>query len=206
MPEGWEENTSTTPTIEPCVWIGTANAERKCKLFATDGSMRESFSASSHITTSPVSRHSLVKAESGCSREPTGGASPALAKQRTPSESRTAITTPLADIAEQICSTILIEKADICWSLSLAISFSGPDASRFRLVSGIGGLRPVRRVLFPRSTIEKTLPSQLPAFDDSPTGTAIQLCVLAPLGTILRRVDRQRRYFYRPEIPWSSVD
>src|ERR1700730_19176367 len=124
MSEGCEENTSTAPTTEACVWIGTATAERKCKLFATDGRMRESFSVSSHITTSPVSRHSRVNTESGCSREPTGGASPVLAKQRTPSESRTTITTPLAHIAEQISSTILIEKADICWSKWLIISFS----------------------------------------------------------------------------------
>src|SRR5712692_6145178 len=111
MSEGREENTSITPTTESCALIGTATAERKFKLFATDGCIRESFSASSQRTTSPVSRHALVKVESCCSCEPTAGASPVLARQRTPSGSRTARTTPLADIAEQICSTVLIRKA-----------------------------------------------------------------------------------------------
>ena len=60
-----------------------------------------------------VSKHSLVKAESGCSREPTGGASPVLARQHAPSGSRTAMTAPLADIAERICSTVVARRADI---------------------------------------------------------------------------------------------
>src|ERR1700730_6997298 len=125
MSEGREENTSMTPTTDPCALIGTATAERKHKLFATDGSILESFSVSSQSTTSPVSKHSLVKAESGCSREPTAGASPVLARQHAPFGSRTAITAPLADIAKRICSTVLIRKAEIRWSLSLFESFSG---------------------------------------------------------------------------------
>src|ERR1700737_3149443 len=125
MSEGREENTSITPTTDPCALIGTATAERKRKLFATDGRIRESFSVSSQSTTLAVSKHSLVKAESGCSREPTAGASPVLARQHAPSGSRTTITTPLADIAEQIRSTVLISKAAICWSRSLFESFSG---------------------------------------------------------------------------------
>src|ERR1700675_4407867 len=125
MSEGREENTSITPTTDPCAWIGTATAERKRKLLATDGRIRESFSVSSQSTTLPVSKHSLVKAESGCSREPTAGASPVLARQHAPSGSRTAITTPLADIAEQIRATDLVRRAETCWSLSLFISFSG---------------------------------------------------------------------------------
>src|ERR1700730_11208258 len=125
MSEGREENTSITPTTDPCAWIGTATAERNRKLFAIDGRIRESFSVSSQSTTLPVSKHSLVKAESDCSREPTAGASPVLARQHAPSGSQTAITTPLADIAERICSTVLIRKAEIRWSLSLFESFSG---------------------------------------------------------------------------------
>ena len=48
-----------------------------------------------------------------------------LARQHAPSGSRTAITTPLADIAEQIRATDLVRRAETCWSLSLFISFSG---------------------------------------------------------------------------------
>jgi hypothetical protein len=114
MSEGREEKTSITPTTDPCMWMGTATAERKRKLCATEGSIRESFSASSQSTASPVSKHSLVKAESGCSLEPTAGASPALARQHAPSESRTAMMAPLADIAERIWSTVVARRADIC--------------------------------------------------------------------------------------------
>jgi hypothetical protein len=125
--------------------MGTATAERKFRLFAIDGCIRESFSVSSHSATLPVSMHSLVKVESGCNREPKAGASPVRATHRMPPESRTATTAPLADIAEQICSTGPTKQADICCKLLSAmlswVLFSGEDPTDIILVWDTDGLR-----------------------------------------------------------------
>jgi hypothetical protein len=159
--EGREENTSTTPAIEPCARIATAKAERKCKLSAIDGRIRKSASASSQSTTVPVSRHSLVKAESGCSREPTAGASPVLATQRTPCASRSAMKAPPAHMSEHSSSTTLIKTADLGWSSFTSEFIFGlacfPSQIRF------GHWRPPRgRVGFaPEAVIENALVSRI---------------------------------------------
>ena len=46
-----EENTNTAPSTTPSLTIGTAIAERKCRVLAMEARIRGSFSASSHSTT-----------------------------------------------------------------------------------------------------------------------------------------------------------
>src|ERR1700688_5023234 len=80
--QGRRESTSTKPTIEPCPKIGTAIAERRLGLVLVNSLNRKSAFASSQSTDLPVSRHFFAIPES--TRDPTGGASPALAQQRAP--------------------------------------------------------------------------------------------------------------------------
>jgi hypothetical protein len=135
--------------------------------------------------------HSLVKVESGCNREPKAGASPVLATHRMPSESRTATTAPLADIAEQICSTGPTKQAHMCCRLlSVILSsvlFSGEDPTHIILVSDTDGLRmAIRAFTFAGASQH----FRYPEVPWSSTGTAkgllwrIEKCVQVKLKTL----------------------
>src|SRR5256885_10567866 len=85
---------------------------------------RESSSVSSQIITCPLSKHSLVRLDSGWSREPTSGASPALARQTTPQASRRAMAAPSASVSERTRSITPFKTIDRGRSLFSFISLS----------------------------------------------------------------------------------
>ena len=144
--EAREESTSTTPRTEPCAWTGTTTAERRRKLFAASLT-RESSSVSSQIITCPLSKHSLVRLDSGWSREPTSGASPALARQTTPQASRRAMAAPSASVSERTRSITPFKTIDRGRSLFSFISLSSSPNSISALFWALVALRTLALML-----------------------------------------------------------
>src|SRR5215813_4767301 len=95
--------------------------------------MAGSIAASEHSATSPSSIHRLKKRKSFEIREPTLGAVPKLTVQRTPAESRTPISAPLAGSATQISSNLLITSPGLT-GRETALALAGAGSDFFGLV------------------------------------------------------------------------
>jgi hypothetical protein len=125
------EKTSTMPSTEPCARMETARADRRPPR-AIERSTRGSLSASSQSIVSPVSKHALVNPDLGSSREPTPGACPMLARQKTPSALRSATAAPSAAVATRACSTTILRARSSCWSSPLTTIILDGDTMSFR--------------------------------------------------------------------------